>query len=289
MFRTALLLAALASVAAPTLAQPASPSAGPADTPTMALPDPNDRRDTLTIGVGGAVIPDYEGSDDYRGIPAAAIRGRFRGISFSTRGTFLYVDLVPRGANKLAFSAGPIVGVRLNRTGKIKDPVVDRLPELDTAIEVGAFAGIGYYGLTNPYDALTVRVDVVRDVAKAHKSTIISPTIDFSTPLSRTTYVGISAGLDFVQRRYAQYYFGITPVDAGLSGLPLYSPDGGLKDWKVGILANQSITGDLLGGLSIFATGSYTRLLGNFKRAPIVALRGKPGQWLGAIGLAYTF
>ena len=288
--KSAIILAAgLVSVASPALAQPASPNTGPTDGPGTALPDPNDQRDTLTIGLGGAVLPDYEGSDDYRVIPAAAIRGRYRGISFSTRGTFLYVDLVPRGTNKLAFNAGPIIGARLNRTGDIKDPIVDRLPELKTAVEVGGFGGISYHGLTNPYDSLSLRVDVVHDVAKAHRSTIISPTIDFSTPLSRTTYVGISAGLDFVQRRYAQYYYGITPVDTALSGLPVYSPGGGLKDWKVGILANQAVTGDLLHGLSIFATGSYSRLQGDFKRAPIVTLRGKPGQWLGAIGLAYTF
>ena len=37
------------------------------------LPDPNDQSDTFTIGAGAAYIPDYEGSDDYRIIPAAAI------------------------------------------------------------------------------------------------------------------------------------------------------------------------------------------------------------------------
>ena len=62
-----------------------------------------------------------------------------------------------------------------------------------------------------------------------------------------------------------------------------------MKDWKAGLLVNQSVTGDLLGGLSVFATGQYSRLLGDFKRSPIVSQRGSANQWLGAVGLAYTW
>ena len=53
---------ALLAAATPALAQDAN-----------ALPDPNQPRDTVTIGAGAAYIPDYEGSDDYKIIPAAAV------------------------------------------------------------------------------------------------------------------------------------------------------------------------------------------------------------------------
>ncbi|MBA3667582.1 MAG: MipA/OmpV family protein [Sphingomonas sp.] len=254
-----------------------------------ALPDPNDQSDTVTIAAGGAYLPDYEGSDDYRFIPAAAVRARVGGISIFTRATYLYVDFIPRGAGKLEFDAGPIVGVRLNRTGKIKDDFVDRLPERDKAIEVGGFVGVTYHGLTNPYDALSVRLDVVKAVAGAHKSTIFSPTIDFGTPLSRTTYVGLSLSADWVGGGYADYYYSISPSDSLASGLPVYNADGGFKDWKIGLLANQSVTGDLTHGLSLFGTASYSHLSGDFKRSPIVDDRGSASQWLVAAGLAYTF
>ena len=62
-----------------------------------------------------------------------------------------------------------------------------------------------------------------------------------------------------------------------------------MKNWKTSLLVNQSITGDLLGGLSIFGMGQYSRLVGDFKRSPIVAMRGSASQWLGAVGLAYTW
>ena len=285
MFRNVLLLAMLAGTAAPALAQ-STDAAPPASTN---LPDPTDQSDTLTIGVGGALLPDYEGSDDYRFTPAAALRGRYKGISFSTRGTSLAVNVIPRGAGKISFSAGPIAGLRLNRTGDIKDAVVKLLPERRRAVELGGFVGVSARGLTNPYDSLGLRVEVVHDVANAHKSTIVSPAIDFSTPLSRTTFVGLSAGLDFVQKRYADTYFAISPADSALSGLPVYSGKGGLKDWKVNLIALQSLSGSLLHGWAIAGTVGYSKLQGDFKRSPIVAQRGSAGQWLAAAGLAYTF
>ena len=254
-----------------------------------ALPDPNDQSDTFTIGAGAAYLPDYEGSDDYRIIPAAAIRGRLSGVSFFTRATYLYVDVIPRGDGALEFDLGPIAGVRLNRTGKIKDDFVDLLPERKTAFEVGGFAGVTYHGLTNPYDALSFRLDVVKDMGDAHESTIFTPTIDFGTPLSRRTYVGASLSAEWVGGGYADYYYSITPADALASGLAPYDADGGFKSWRLGLLVNQSITGDLTGGLSVFGTGSYSRLSGDFRDSPIVDDRGSASQWLAAVGLAYTF
>jgi MipA family protein len=274
-----LILLGATGLAAPALAQSA-PS-----------PEELARKDRVTIGVGGALVPDYEGSNDYRLIPAAAIRGQVSGISFSTQGTYLYIDVIPRGSGKFEFDVGPIIGARLNRRSHIRDDVVDLLPRRKTAIEVGGFAGISYHGLTNPYDSLSLHLDVVHDVANAHKSTTISPAIDFATPLSHTTYASVSLGAEFVANRYADYYFSITPADSLATGgvLPVFNAGGGMKDWKLGLLLNQSLTGDLTHGLSIFGMARYSRLLGDFKRSPIVSQRGSANQWLAAAGLAYTF
>jgi outer membrane scaffolding protein for murein synthesis (MipA/OmpV family) len=107
--------------------------------------------------------------------------------------------------------------------------------------------------------------------------------------LSRTTYVSANLGAEFVSNRFADYYYSISPADSLASGLPVFNADGGMKDWKLSLLLNQSITGDLLHGFSVFGTGQYSRLVGDFKRSPIVAQRGSASQWLGAAGVAYTW
>ena len=272
------------------LASPAWAQAAPSGDQ---LPNAGDLalKDSFTIGVGGAVVPDYEGSDDYRVIPAAAIRGQVSRIAFSTKGSYLYVNAIPRSSGKVEFDLGPIVGARLYRTRSVKDDVVDLLPQRKTAIEVGGFAGVSLHGLTNPYDTLSLHLDVIHDVANAHKSTTFSPNVDFSTPLSRTTYASLGVSAEFAGNKYADYYFSVTPADSLATGgvLPVFDADGGMKNWKVNLLLNQSLSGDLLHGFSIFGVGQYSRLVGDFRRSPLVSDRGSASQWLGALGIAYTF
>jgi outer membrane protein len=255
-----------------------------------ALPSAEDlaKRDSVTVGIAAAIVPDYEGSNDYRVIPAGAIRGKVSGISFTSRGSYLYVDVVPH-SGKLEFNAGPVIGARFNGRRHIKDPIVKLLPRTKTAIEAGGFVGVSAHGLTNPYDTLALRFDVLHDIAGAHRSTTFSPNVEFSTPLSLRTYASLNVGAEFVSNKYADYYYSITPAGSLASGLPVFNAGGGMKDWKAGLMLNQSITGNLLHGVSVFGFGQYSRLVGDFKRSPIVAQRGSASQWLGALGLAYTW
>ena len=253
------------------------------------LPDPNDQSDTFSIGAGAGIIPDYEGSDDYEFIPVVGIRGRYNGFNFYSRSTYLYVDFIRRGDSPVEFDLGPIVGARFNRTGKVDDNRVDALKERDVAFEVGGFAGVTYHGLTNPYDALSFHVDVSTDVSGAHGSTLITPTLDFGTPLSTTTYVALSASAEWAGDGYADYYYSIGPNGSLASGLPQFDADGGFKHWRLGLFANQSISGDLTHGWSIFGTGLYPKLSGDFADSPIVDEAGSSSQWFGALGVAYTF
>lgn len=257
--------------------------------PGSELPDPNDRSNSLTLAVGAAAVPDYEGADSYQLIPAAAVRGRVGGMDFWSSGTKLYLDVFGRPAGGMDFDAGPIVGVRLNRSGKIKDDAVDDLPELDPAIEVGGFAGLSFHGLTNPYDTLSMRVDYLTDVGGAHESSLITPSIAFSTPLSQTLYVSASASAEWAGDGYADYYYSISPAESVDSGLAIHEADGGLKEWKLGLTALSAFSGDLTHGWALFASGSYSHLLGDFADSPLVDDRGSASQWMAAVGLAYTF
>ena len=114
-------------------------------------------RNSVTVGIGGAVVPDYEGSDDYRGHPGRRHpRQDQRNLLQRRAGTYLYVDVVPAAGGKVDFDAGPIAGFRVNKRRHIEDDIVELLPKTKTAFEVGGFAGVSLHGLTNPYDTLCV-------------------------------------------------------------------------------------------------------------------------------------
>jgi outer membrane protein len=249
--------------------------------------DPN----SLTVGVGGAYMPSYEGSDDHILTPIGLAFGKVAGFGFATRGTAFYVDVIPDKPDApLAFDLGPLVNVRLDRTNRIKDPQVRALGELDTAIELGAWAGLRKNGILHRYDSLGVRLAWQKDVTDTHDSVILTPAIEYQTPLSTRTLATLSLQAEHVGDRYARTYFSVTPAGALASGLPVYNADGGWKNWRATLLFGQTLTGDLRHpGLSLFGGVSYSRLLGDIARSPIVRLAGERDQYLVTAGLAYTF
>lgn len=258
-------------------------------TPALAQDaEPISDRDTFTIGAGGAIVPRFEGSDDYRIIPTGAVRGKISGISFTTFATTLFVDLIPsKSATKFVF--GPVANLTLNRNSlrSIDDPQIEALGRIPIAVEVGAHAGISRTGvITSAYDTLSVDVAAIYDVTGVHDSLLVTPSVSYGTPLSTKVYVGASASATYVGSGYGQRYFGVTAPQSIASGLPAYTPGDGLKDVSFGMLGNISLTGDLRRGLSLFAAGNYSKLLGDFGRSPIVRDRN---QWFGGLGLAYTF
>jgi MipA family protein len=272
-----------AALALPLLA--ASPAFAQDDEP---LPnDPN----SLTIGLGAAYVPSYEGSDDYEFTPIGIVFGKVAGFGFATRGTSLAIDLIRGDPNDpVSFGFGPIAGVRLDRTSRIKDVRVRALGEIDTAFELGAWAGIKKNGVLHQYDSLGARLTWQHDVGDTHDSTVLTPAIEYETPLGPRTYVQLGLQAERVGDGYAATYFGVTPAGAVASGLPAYAPDGGWKNWRLSLILAQTLTGNLRNpGLSLFGGVAYSRLLGDFKRSPIVAVAGDADQYFATVGLSYSF
>lgn len=272
--------AALCSIAmaAPALAQDDS-------TPTSA--------NRVTIGVGAISIPRYIGSSQNMIVPTAAVQGQIDGISFNTLGTTLYVDAVPdHGGPGWKLQAGPMLGLRLDRHSMIEKTPIAGLGRLKRAWEPGAWIGIQRTGVvTSPYDTLSLSASYQHDVSSAHDSYVISPSIDYTTPLSHKMLVSLSLSADYVGRGFGRYYYDIDPAGSSASGLPAYdgADRAGWKDANISMTVAHSLTGNLLHGFALFASGGYARMLGPYRRSPIVSVAGSPDQWTGAIGLAYTF
>lgn len=264
---------------------------GAADTAFAQTNDSN----VLTVGIGAAVIPSYEGSDDYRVIPVPQLRGKVSDFAFWTRGPSLYFDVIPNRGQDIDLQLGPVAGVRFDRSSRknIKDAAVRALGERDKAVELGGFVGIGKTGvLTSAYDNLSVRVAVTKDVAGAHESFIVTPAIEYFTPLSTRSFVGLGVSADYVGKKYGRYYYDVDAAGALASGLPEYSRAGdgsGFKKVGVNLTGGLSLSGDIRKGWALFALGGYSRMLGDYADSPIVSIAGSKNQWIGAVGVGYTF
>lgn len=282
------LLPVLASalLAVPALAQT---SEAPANPP----PSTGDFGDSITIGVAAAAVPEYEGSDKYDIVPAPAAIGTIAGLPFQLLGNRLSVDLIPNNPGPgIDFQLGPVAVLNLNRTRTrgLSDDRIRALGKLDTGIEVGAYVGLGKVGvITSDYDRLSVSVSYRQDVNGASKGAVWQPSISYLTPLSTKNAVGLFLTADHADDDFADYYFSVSPGQSLASTLPAFRARGGWKSYTVGLMATQSLTGDLLHGFKLVAGGTYKRMLNDFGDSPVTSIAGDRNQWLGAVGLAYTF
>lgn len=246
--------------------------------------------DFLTIGAGLAYGPSYEGAEDYSVFPLGGVLGRVGPVTISPRLAGAALDLIPDSGNKVSFSLGPVARARFDRTGTIKDPAIAALGTRKTAIELGGTAGVALRRLTNPYDMLSFSLDVRRDVASAHRGTVVAPSLTYLTPLSRGSAVVLNLTAEHVDTAYARYYFDVSPAGAAASGLPGYRARGGWKSAGATLMGVIDLDGNLLnGGFALVGGIGYSRLLGSVRDSPIVAQRGSADQLYGALGVAFTF
>ena len=247
--------------------------------------------DYLTVGVGGFYGPSYEGSDDYILFPAPVIQGNLGGVAITPRPGGVALDFISDAKDaKVGFSLGPVANIRRDRVSRIKDTVVRRLGKLDTAVEVGANAGVTVYDLVTGYDSLTFSADARWDVAGAHKGMLWGPSVSYFTPVSKGAAINLAVSAEHMDDDFANYYFTVSPAGSVASGLPTFQARGGWKNVGINALVGVDFDGDLTnGGLAGFVTGGYTRLLNDAKRTPLTSIRGDSDQWLVGAGLAFTF
>ncbi|MEG3163547.1 MipA/OmpV family protein [Sphingomonas sp. PB2P19] len=284
---TLIFTAAALAATSPAFAQDA-PNAAPPGAGGSAAADDN----RLTIGIGAASLPDYEGASKNVITPGAVAIGVVGGHDFFTRGTQLYVNLLKTQPGPvLNFELGAIGSLRFQRTGKVDNRQVRALGEIDTAYEAGGYVGVSKTGvITSPYDTLTARVAYVHDVSGTHDSYVITPQINYTTPLSIRTLVSLGASADYVGKGYGRTYFGVTPIGTTLSGLRTYDiGDAGFKNFNVSAFVLQSLSGDIRHGLGVGAGVLYGKMLGKYKNSPLVRDVGDADQLAVAAGLTYTF
>lgn len=294
------LLPAIALAALPLCAHaqevppPADP--GKADTPAEAeavMASSVFDGDFLVVGVGAVSMPSYEGSDNRTITPAGGVYGRIAGVNISPRAAGLALNFIPeQKGQRLTFNLGPVARYRSNRSSLngIKDPVVRSLGKLDAVIEGGATAGMTLKGVINAYDRISVGADFRWDVSGKGGGRVIAPGVTYFTPVSKGQVIGARVGAEFVDRKYAQYNYGISAAGSAASGLPQYAGHGGFKEWNVGAFTAFDLDGNFLdGGFALGLGLQYSRLQGSAAETPITAIRGKRGQLVAGAGLAYTF
>lgn len=277
---------------APAIAQ--DTQGAPTEDPPLNMEETVFSGDYLSLGIGVAINPSYAGSDDYVLSVLPIMQGSLGGIGISPRAGGVTLDFTKDPAQGIGLDLGVAARLRSDRAVQISDDIVRQYGELDRAVEVGPSVGVFIPQLLNPFDRLSFETAVMFDVADAHGGMVVSPTVSYFTPLSRAVVVSLSLGAEWADEDFQDYYFRSDPanfIGTGPAPLAPFEPDGGgFTSAGANLLLGIDLDGDVTnGGLGLLIVTGYSRVLGNAADTPFTSVRGSRNQFLGAVGVGYTF
>jgi outer membrane protein len=234
-----------------------------------------------TVGLGAGFAPDYDGSDDYRGVPT----WRFSANDLYHPDTNITLAGPALRSNFVAdphLRAG-VSGLWVSKRDDVDDKAVDRMKSTDSSVLLGGIFGWDFFA--QPAADLTAALDLRYDVANGN-GYLITPRLTYSNRLPDSRYsVGGELFSNWASSDYMSEYFGVSASDAARSGLNRYTPDSGFKDVGLGLNVNYRFTDHW----STTLVGTYTRLLGDAADSPIVEDRGNENQFFGGVTVNYRF
>lgn len=243
----------------------------------------------FTLGAGGFIEPDYEGSNNYdvNPMPLVEINWRDR-VVLTTRGMAgPGIEVYPfRGefAGDNEWWIGAAAGYGFGRDEK-DNPVLRGLGDLNFGVTAALAAGIEI----GPVD---FELSVLRDVGGDRKGTTVTfgGEIDFPV-IQRRLMASIGAEVSWADGNYMQKSFGITEEQRRRSNqltrynLTQYSAGSGFKDAEITTGLTLAITDHW----RIISRASYTYLFDGAGDSPLVNRYGSRSQLFGAIGLSYSW
>ena len=290
------LFAAVSAVAACALATPAIAQDTQVEEPVPAGPPQTVfDGDFLSVGVGVGYNASYSGSDDYNVNILPIVQASVWGIDINPRPAGIAIDVIPDPENGVAFSAGPLLRLRSDRTDAedINDEIVARYGELDRAVELGGSVGVSLPKVLHQYDSLSFNLDAAWDVAGAHGGMFWSPGVTYFSPLSRATAASLSLSANFIDDDFADYYYSVPTINTLLPEedvLPGFQAEGGMQSYGVNLLLAHDLSGDVTdGGLSLVGIGGWSKLVNDAADTPFTSIRGNNDQYFVALGVGYTF
>ena len=225
----------------------------------------------LTGAIGAALVsrPRYEGAETDRVRLAPLLLLRYDNLFLGPLG------LGWAAIHSGDFRAGPMLGYEGGRR-ESSDPRLYGLGDIHSSVTGGVFAIYRYA----PFE-----IGVTMRQALTHRDNGLNGVVRFEYILQIVPHewqLRLGPRLEFSNGVYEQTRFGVTALQSAQSGLPIYTPSGGIKDVGLRATLTYLSTENLVfrGFLDI------SRLAGDTADSPIVLRRE---QHFAGVGLAYHF
>lgn len=241
-----------------------------------------DPRTPNMVAVGFGTVSDYLGSDDYFLGPVPLIRYQ---PPSGNRYILMAGNAVSSNiANHSWLRTGPTGLYRFGRDD-VQDEVVRRLPAIGDSLELGWAIGAEWVDARNIARRGRIDVYASHDVTGTHGGTHVGLSATGWVPVPDIGLFGIYGAVLWSDTSYTDTYFSVSPAASSDSGLPVFKAGSGLRDARVALTSIWPVDGHWAIGASV----AYMRLLGDAARSPLTSGRGDPNQFLGGIGIGYTW
>ena len=209
---------------------------------------------------------------------ASTDRARFAPLIEILYGKTLFLGINGLGLNAINtdhFRAGPVLGYEGGRREDV-DAHLNGLGDILPSLTAGVFA-------TYHLGRFTAGATVRQSITHSSNGLIGLVHFDYRIPLRRErAFFSVGPDFEFANAEYNQTWFGVTPTQSFDSGLPVFTPRGGVKDVGIHGAATYFFSQHLL----LRALVSFKDIVGDAANSPIVQDRTR--VVLG-IGLAYHF
>jgi outer membrane protein len=252
-------------------------------------PMPDGSRD-LYIGLGVIAAPDFMGAQDKRtsALPliqaewsnGVFIAGYSAGWHLSQRAGLEYGPLLALdggrdqdGPHRAGDAAGSMGLVRLEQP----EPDLTGMRDVKARLQGGFFV--------NHYVAPSVRLtsSVLVGAGNERNGAVMNLGLQYAAAdWSPHHKLFFSAGMNLVNRRYNEAFFGVTEDEAVASGHAPYAPRGGLRDIYVGSGWNWALSPSWM----VVSAARLSRLRGDASHSPLVE---RPTNFSVSSGLVYRF
>ena len=232
---------------------------------------------TYTVGLGVAMIPQYEGSKDYNAAPAPFFRAQMpTGQFLQLIGGTLTANLV----EDHTWQAGPLLRYRGERNPDDIDNnyVKYNTKKVDAAIELGGFVGFQ----ANQWNA---RFEMAQDVAGGHEGLLATLTGGYTYLITKDASVGLNLSTTYASSDYMHAYFNTYDINQSSGIAHSYTADAGIKD------VTASVTGRfrLDNNWGLIGAVRFTELSNGAADSPVVKNDGSSSQMIAAVLATYTF
>ncbi|GLS06252.1 hypothetical protein GCM10007860_34280 [Chitiniphilus shinanonensis] len=251
----------------------AGAQASPVTLPAGGLPN--------LVGVGVGVTPQYSGADE----EVVGVVPGLRYVTESGRLLEWYGPVAQYNFGELeGWQWGPVVALRLGRKD-VDDDVVKHLHEIDNTFEFGGYFGYEYLHRDGIPWRVRVGANLLTNAGQEYDGARFNLAGTFWLPLSERWMIGAGGGASWASSDFNRVYYGVTAADAAASGLPVYTPGGGMQQVFGWVGTIVQLHQHWYGGAMVFVQ----RLSGDAGDSPIVTERGDRLQLTYGLGLGYAW